>query len=509
MLQISTRLVQVSVVVQDKTGKPVSGLTKDDFVLTDKGKEQEIRFFSTEANDASDDQAQPFLPEGVYSNRLAAAIDPDRSTAPSTLTVILLDGLNTQFADRSYMSSAVLRVLAHARPGDRIALYALNNGLRVLHDFTAVTPARPESMAELATPELTLADMIKNAQEEPEQFYMKHQAESTLAALEYIAFHLQGFTGRKNLVWISGGFPFSIGWGAKSTGRDYVYFGDQIHRVVREFNQAGIAIYPVDVRGLTGMFEMDPRLAAAAHEDGVFRSRQIFASDTYELMRSREAAMSQLEDQTGGRAFLDSNGLEEAIQTAVNDARFTYLLSYQPTHDQWDGSFREIKIRVKRPGLKARYRPGYLALPSLDETPGSEAARKAALITAGSGPLLSTGLTLQASGGQASAGLAARESQFLQVDFTLDANELSFAGNPAGQREAVVDLTVVLRDAKGKAVSSVTRTMHRTLRDSDSKDPAFIPLTLWVPRAHSATVARLVARDTITGLVGSVDIPLN
>ena len=45
-LHVTSRLVEVSAVVTDKTGEPRTGLTKDDFTLKQDGKEQTIQYFS-------------------------------------------------------------------------------------------------------------------------------------------------------------------------------------------------------------------------------------------------------------------------------------------------------------------------------------------------------------------------------------------------------------------------------------------------------------------------------
>ena len=137
-VRVSTKLIQVNVIVQDSKGEPVSGLTKDDFAIYDKGKRQEIAFFSEETN------------EGISTRSAAAASTPaaagivtftNRVTtknggAPS-ITVILLDALNTQFTDMSYARAQVLRFLEQLRPQDRVAIYGLSTRLFVLHDFTS------------------------------------------------------------------------------------------------------------------------------------------------------------------------------------------------------------------------------------------------------------------------------------------------------------------------------------------------------------------------------------
>src|ERR1700689_2786037 len=70
VIRVTTRLVQISVVVHDKNGAPVRDLTKDDFSLFDKGQEQKILFFSKESYEAPPINSKPLAP-GIVSNRFA------------------------------------------------------------------------------------------------------------------------------------------------------------------------------------------------------------------------------------------------------------------------------------------------------------------------------------------------------------------------------------------------------------------------------------------------------
>src|SRR5260370_31495506 len=66
-IQVSTHLVQVNVIVRDKNG-PVTGLTKDDFVVKDRGKAQTIAFFAMETGRSAMPLVSP-LPLNVFTNR--------------------------------------------------------------------------------------------------------------------------------------------------------------------------------------------------------------------------------------------------------------------------------------------------------------------------------------------------------------------------------------------------------------------------------------------------------
>ena len=91
-LSITTREVLLDVVVTDKSGQPVRGLTSADFVLTEEGELQHLKHleehFPMSAEDLAKLKAAPQLPPNTFSN-----FTPVASTNAST--VILLDALNT------------------------------------------------------------------------------------------------------------------------------------------------------------------------------------------------------------------------------------------------------------------------------------------------------------------------------------------------------------------------------------------------------------------------------
>src|SRR5262249_37597967 len=98
-IKVTTRLVQVSLVVHDKKGQPVADLNKDDVVLYDKGQEQKIRFFTKETRETLSPGLPP-LTQGVVSNRFSNFTSGGQAhlaPLPNALTVVLLDGLNTRF----------------------------------------------------------------------------------------------------------------------------------------------------------------------------------------------------------------------------------------------------------------------------------------------------------------------------------------------------------------------------------------------------------------------------
>src|ERR1700693_4122398 len=145
-IQVHTRLVQVDVIVRDKTG-PIAHLTKDDFVILDQGKPQKIGIFSVESRESAAQPAQA-LPQNTFS-------DLPQFTASSlrSVTIVLLDNLNTLMGNSSQVNESRPRwledmALANAKahlieyikdldPKDRVAIYGLSDTLHVLCDFTS------------------------------------------------------------------------------------------------------------------------------------------------------------------------------------------------------------------------------------------------------------------------------------------------------------------------------------------------------------------------------------
>jgi len=538
VIKVTTRLVQVSVVVHDKSGAPVGDLKMEDFVLTDNGAEQTIRFFSKEVGEPAAVSAKHApLPAGLVSNRY----ENNAVTAlPNSVTAILIDALNTQVLDQQQAKEALIKFLGQLKPGDRVAIYTLRNGLKVLHDFTADSASllralnlhknqssfseAASSFADASAQIQDLGDLFSPADEQMASFYQAHRAEVTLKALATIANHLAGLPGRKNLIWLSGGLP--LFWDQNNPGKTGPDFGDfsvEMKRTVQVLNDVGVAIYPVDAHGVAGAFDYLPGMdiannvaqsvpaknggRMAAGGPGVTppprpitdpRPMDTRAQNNMVLTHN---TMQEIADRTGGRAFFNSNDIARSIERAVDDTRVSYVLGYTPSHDEWNGKFREIKLKVNRPNVEARYRKGYYAAPNDDPK-----LRPALLVSAALSPMVSTGLELVARLMIA----PTAEIHHAQVKVLLDAHELAFSENADGGWEANLDMLAVVADAGGEILTQNARTFNLQLKGPTYaealKNGVLISADMDAP--NGAAKARIVVRDAASGTLGSVDVPL-
>ena len=287
--------------------------------------------------------------------------------------------------------SGVDRALKGTRPDDRIALYALDGGIRVLHDFTTDAAslrraleqyqARVSGAYDASTdpgpnlPPLGPGETVPVSIVDPSlavsEFYQRERWRATFESLQALAGHLSGVEGRKSIVWVSEVFPIPTGWGR-------IEFLEWMRKTTRALSSAQVALYPVDSRGLVG--------AISYSRTGEARF------NTFGDIRGNIETMEVMAEDTGGRPFANSNALDVSVRRALDDSRLLYLLGYHPTDIRTDGRFRSISVRVKRKDLLVRSRAGYVAT----ETPSDQKARDAALKEALRGPLTATQVGLSA-----------------------------------------------------------------------------------------------------------------
>jgi VWFA-related protein len=512
-LRVSTRLVQVSVIVEDKKGEPVTGLTKDDFTLLDGGQPQSIAFFAEETNQAP--PAAPVTPAvttapaaHVFSNRFE-----EKTGVPTSVTVILLDALNTHFTDMAYARAQVKKFLKQLHPGDHVALYGLSNELYVLHDFTqdadsllhALDNSKNTENFHVGASEETPADtgddnvdaFMDQAAHRIAEYANIDRVNLTAEALEAIADHLAGMPGRKNLVWVSGAFPINM---TGDTSLQWITFSEEIESAARALNNGNIAVYPVDARGLIANADPNQQPGALAPT----ARRMATRPPTTRMSPPHENfdTMNMLADRTGGRASYNNNDINGAVRRAIDDSRVTYVLSYYPTHGQWDGKFREIKVEVKRQGTQIRYRRGYFALP--DETPDPN-RQKQQLVDAVASPLESTALGIQVQAQPADT----PSTRQLKAHILVDYRQMLFA-QQNGRWVDHLEFVWVQLAADGHSLETKDQTLDFNLLPAlyETVQKNGLGMTTKVDVRNDTTELRLVARDAGTGAIGSVNIPL-
>ena len=114
-----------------------------------------------------------------------------------------------------------------------------------------------------------------------------------------------------------------------------------------------VAVYPVDARGL----RVDPQFrASVAGVPSTTEDLRFFRHEAFD-----DSVLDAVATATGGKAFYNTNGLQQAMAQVIEESSNYYTLAYNSTNRNWDGSFRRIRVSVDRPGVHLQYRDGYYA----------------------------------------------------------------------------------------------------------------------------------------------------
>jgi VWFA-related protein len=512
-ISVSTRLVQVGVIVRDKNG-PVADLKKDDFAVLDRGKAQKISVFSVESSESALQDAQP-LPQNTFSDLPQYA-----NNKPRSVTIVLLDNLNTLTGSAPLANETtpfwledlalanakqhLLEFLNQLDPHDRLAIYGLTDTLHVLCDFTCdraqllaivnrydPTSKSQRDMAEPGQYHFPDQDspLFNNAMSAGEKHLAElnngARAEASMAALTAIAAHVANIPGRKNLLWLTANLPFS---------------GAAIARILA---RANIAAYPVDARGLLPLTPANTRDDIGFGEGQARSVLGLTARTEQSDQPTGIDAMQKMADDTGGRAFVNTNDLTGAIRKAIEDSAVTYTLGFYIATDSLDGQFHELKVQVKREGLTIRYPKEYFA--GEDAAPTKDQNWKT-VVTAVQSPIESSVIPLQAKVDRVDQPLP----NSLKLMCSIDIHELRLV-QTGDLRKGAVSVYVVQQDGAGKVLSQWNKTYD--LRLSEKQYAALLksgmPFSQDVQPKTSTTTLRILVEDPATAEVGSLIIPLS
>ena len=505
-LSVTTKLISMSVIVRDKNGQPITGLTKDDFTVFDNKKRRTIDVFSS-VTTAVEPARPKSLPPNTYSNDLGA-----RNDSPSNLTIILLDSLNTPSFDRAFPRTQIKKLLETLQPQDRIALYSLGSRLRVLHDFTSDASSLLAALNANADVELIDVDappsgptnehnmqLVPLAEEDTAveaEHLAGNRAAATAVALRTIAEHVSYLPGRKSLIWISDDFPLYLELAnlQRATDGQRLPFATGNELVARALDSAHIAIYPIDARGLETRGVSDIANMSV---------------DAQNAEMARKAEMETIAHHTGGRAYSDTNGIMGSIRRTIDASRVTYELGFSPGDVDWDGSFHKLQVKVNRHDAQIETRDGYYALADPALTPDIVAQLVAE--TARS-RIEATGIrfTVTVSPSAAAVSVGAASKVGLDVSFTLDPNQFAFEVHD-GELQDTVDIGFVFVDAKNRIIQRAALALPFKLDPQTYQElsKAGLPLEREVEIPPNAVELHLIVFDRGNSRVGSVRIPVD
>jgi VWFA-related protein len=465
VIRAETRVVQVEVVATDSQGKPVTGLMKSDFSIRDNGKPRAIDIFSVESGgDAVSAPPRAKLPAGVFTNRGPAA--PQGSRAP---TVILLDASNGVSLPFQWARQAVMGVLKKLPADERIAVYvvAKHQGLMLLQDYTTdhalilkrlsryIAPPPPPAPARNERP-LT---------REEGEYLQREGTENIRLSLQGLADHLSLGPGRKNIFFLTPGFT-------PAAMRDSGKFAWD--KTFTALNEANVAVNTVDPTGV--------------HPG----AQGIFAEE-------------QIAEVTGGRAYFGRNDADEMLAEGIASSHVEYTLGFYLPESEQDSRYHAVQISTSRRGVQLSWRKGYYAgdteLPPAEFQKSARGDLDAALLNRVNE--IGVGITARIR--------TAWGSPRGKLDIRLNVDPATLTLKPAGGGESgkVEELFVEMNES-GDTLARISdkKSFEIAAKERASVLSEGAAWSVSIPLMPAATRVAVVVRDSASGRVGSLMIPL-
>ncbi len=505
-------LVTIPVVVTDKSDIHIQNLKKEDFTVFEDGKEQRIATFEEIQKPTNPVWRSPTQPNR-FSNVLVG------EAAPARLTIVVLDMINTPFEDQAFAKQALLKFLADSLKGDQptALLVIRRGGMKVIQDFTAdpklliaalrklngekqpLDPASQEALSSasdaLSQTLRRLLELERASEQEMESFERRSAVTSTLEVMQQIAQSCAGLPGRKAMIWASAGFPFSINETSmvlQETGPRLSLPTDiwpLYQKTWKALNQAQIALYPVDVRGLVNPLYVSTGMSRP--EDSYYAHAQWQHADTLTTFQTFAEA-------TGGRAFFNSNDLKAAFQKASDDNSSYYMLGYYLDRKNKKAGWHKLSVKLRREGVQIRARNGFFLTQG-----GPETTDKTQMEIALTSPLAYTAIPIT---GQWLEVMPATEQGKKKVTFllTMPAN---FAEIEEGDNNhALLEFATVARTASGQSAGEMSKTIDIHLKPDSLKQVREHGMDYHgsLNVAPGEYTVHFVVEDRLSGRIGSV-----
>jgi hypothetical protein len=252
----------------------------------------------------------------------------------------------------------------------------------------------------------------------------------------------------------------------------------------------------------------------------------------FQQTSEEHGTMEQMAQATGGKAFVNTNGLKEAVEKAIDSGSNYYTIAYTPTNRKWNGDYRKIQVKLDRPGVALAYRRGYFAddpnapgknsqAQNAKPDPNQYSALRAAMLHGGPEP---TELIFAASvraastdteaalvpGNQADKKVSGPYRRYA-VTFMANPKELSWTVTSDGAHRCTLEFMTFVYDANGARINVQYNGIGATIPDarfaSVQNGNIKYMQQISVP-AKGEYYLRLGMRDIASDHVGAVELPV-
>src|SRR5213594_738967 len=502
-IRVDKQLVVETVVVKDKDGKNLEGLTDKDFTVTEDGVPQTISVFQFER---LEDTPAPAPPAGaqqpaaeVVQPKIPTQITPpasgDSRYRDRRLLVLFFDLMNVSLADQLRAFTAADKFIrTQMKTPDLVAIMSFAAGsVKVLQDFTNDQEALFAVLEKLIYPDdndNATADTTAAFGQDTGEFNI-FNTDRQLAALQTAVSMLKTVNEQKSLVYFAGGLRLN--------GTDNQA---QLRATINAAIRSNVAFFPVDARGLVATLPLGDATRPSPGGIGVFNGSTAMSSVT-NFQRSQDSLYALASD-TGGKALLDNNDLAAGIVQAEQAITSYYVIGYYSSNTNLDGKFRRVKITLKEtPTAKLDYRQGYYAGKTFNKFTAADKERQLEDALMLGDPITDLTIAMEVNYFQLN-----RAEYFVPITMKIPGSELVLARSGGAER-TLIDFIGEVKDDYGTTIQNLRDKVDIKLSGETVSQLAKRPIeydtgfTL-LPGKY---VIKFLARDSETGRIGTYQAP--
>jgi VWFA-related protein len=499
-IRVETQLVVETVLVKDKDGKTIEGLTKEDFVVTEDNVPQTISVFQFQRLDDTP-AATPATPapapapaplvrvQTTNPSQITPPLPGDTRYRDRRLLVLFFDMMNTFPPDQLRAFTAADKfVRSQMKTPDLIAIMTFQNGVvGVLQDFTDDRDAILTKISELMYPDEDDSNFVAGAFGQDAGEFNIFNTDRQLAALQTAVNMLRSLQEQKSLVYFASGLRLN--------GSDNQA---QLRATINAAIRANVAFFPVDARGLVATAPLGDANRASPGGMAMFTGAAAMGLVS-NFQRSQDTLYALAAD-TGGKAMLDNNDLTAGIVQAQQAITSYYVIGYYPTNTTQDGKFRRVRITLKEtPGAKLDYRQGYFAGKTFDKYTAADKERQLEDALMLGDPITDLTIAMEINFFQLN-----RAEYFVPITVKIPGSELVLARSGGAER-TIIDFIGEIKDDFGTTITNLRDKVDIKLSGETASELSRRPIqydtgfTL-LPGKY---VVKFLARDAETGRIGT------
>jgi len=504
-ISVSSQMVVEPVSVKDKDGTPIRGLTASDFVVTEDGVPQTIRF--CQYQDLTEPETEIKVPPISITTYDQLALEQIAPEPPGSnrykdkrLLALYFDMTAMQPAEQLRALTAALHfVRTQMSPDDRIAIFRYaGSSVDVLEDFTndrsrllsileTLIVGEGQGFGE-STDDAGASDTGAAFGQDNSEFNI-FNTDRQLAALQTAAKMLGHLDEKKELIYFASGLRLN--------GLDNQA---QLHATIDDAIRNGVSFWPIDARGLVATAPLGDATQGSQGSQVMYSGAASRGLAT-NFQQSQDTLYSLGKD-TGGKALFDYNDLSRGIVQAAQSVSSYYILSYYTTNTLQDGRFRRIRIFLKgTPSALLAYRQGYYAGKTFNKFTAADKERQLEDALMLPDPITDLTIAMEIDYFQLN-----RAEYFVPIVVKIPGRELALAKH-FGAEHTRIDFIGEIKDNYGTTVGNVRDKVDVKLSDETAAQLEKRPVeydtgfTL-LPGKYAI---KFLARDTDTGRMGTFE----